>query len=576
MASKKNMLSEVQTLINARIPVLWFLSGEEARAENALANLAANYGYKETKAFCAIWSLTTGEDGKPGWCTPDGWDTGTFKGSPIPDEFLDGDPKKDDKEKVHKKNQVPHGAILHLRDFALKNPQVPSIIIIRDAHQHLKNDNWRRAIKDCSRKLRDTLTNLVLVSVSDDLPADLKSDIAIVKPGLPTVEVLELNAKKTVDKLGATNVDPKKCAMALRGLGVQQANDLIKKDAVANKCNIDTERLSKLKAEELASVHGVHFGGESDQMGEVGGLERFKKWLDKRQYAFTQKARDRGIDEPRGCVFVGVPGGGKTLTARAVAAALKRPLIILNLSECEGGIVGETGTRIAEALRTIDALAPCVLLVDEIEKALGTGKDNDGGSKKTLVRSLLIWLQERESQVFTCITSNDISGLPPELTRKGRTDEIWFVDLPNQKGREDILRIHLGKRSNRSLPETQLAKIANELNGYTGSEIEESVKEGILTAWARYCEDKSDNDDVTAKDILEAASEIVPMSITYGAKLHELRKWADGRARYASDPDPEPLSKPTKKPTKKGKGAAEQPPAPGTVLIDEKALNSQW
>jgi hypothetical protein len=548
------MLARVRTMISARVPAIWLLTTEEQRAESGLASLAMGMEYSGRKCFFAIWSLTGGKDSKPGWCKADGW-----TGAPIPDDF----------SKNPQMEMVPHGALLQARDYAIENRTQPFIMVVRDAHTLMKNDSWRRAVKDLSRQLRDTLATLVLLSVNEEIAPDLRREVAIVRPGLPSIEVLTTNVKKTLSKLGS-EINPRPYAMALRGLGIKQANDLLTLDYVENNGNIDPERLSRLKAQELASVHGVHFEGESHQLGGVGGLAHYKAWLRKRRYAFLPEARDNGIDEPRGCVFVGVPGGGKTLTARATAGELKQPLIVLNLSECEGGIVGETATRMAEALSTVDALAPCTVLIDEIEKALGSGGEHDGGSKRTLVRLLLIWLQERQSQVFTCITSNDISGLPPELTRKGRIDEIWFVDLPNQADREAIIRIHLAKR-NRTLDDSTIAEIAKKLKGFTGSEIEETIKESILSAWARQCE----NGDGTLSnaDVLVAANDIVPMAVTYSDKLSAIRAWAKGRARRASEADPDvtPAPETPRKPTKH-----EAAPPIGATNLFHDALKEPW
>lgn len=549
---KAGMLSRVKTMIGARVPVIWLLTTEEQRAESGLASLALTMEFNSRKCFFAIWSLTGGKDSKPGWCKSDGW-----TGAPIPNDFA----------KNPQMEGVSHGALLQARDYALENKTQPFIMVVRDAHTFMKIDPWRRAVKDLSRQLRDTLATLVLLSVSEEIAPDLRRDVAIVRPGLPSIDVLTANVKKTLESL-ESKVSPRLCAMALRGLGIKQAMDLLNLDFVEHNGNVDPERLSRLKAEELASVHGVHFEGESHQLGGVGGLDHYKAWLRKRRYAFSPEARDAGIDEPKGCVFVGVPGGGKTLTARATAGELKQPLITLNLSECEGGIVGETATRMAEALRTVDALAPCTVLIDEIEKALGSGGEHDGGSKRTLVRLLLIWLQERQSQVFTCITSNDISGLPPELTRKGRIDEIWFVDLPSLADREAIVRIHLAKRT-RTLDDSTISEIAGKLKGFTGSEIEETIKEAILTAWARQCE--HGDGTLTVADVLNAATDIVPMAVTYADKLNGIRAWAKGRARRASDADPDVTTKVPEAPKK-----PETAPPIGAANLFRDALKEPW
>jgi SpoVK/Ycf46/Vps4 family AAA+-type ATPase len=553
-ANSGGMLAKVRTMVSARVPVIWLLTTEEQRAESGLAGLASGMAYNGRKCFFAIWSLTGGKDSKPGWCQADGW-----TGEPIPENFSPN---------VQMEVQA-HGALLQARDFAQANKTQPFIMVIRDAHAFMKNDAWRRAVKDLSRQLRETLATLVLLSVNEEIAPDLRRDVAIVRPGLPSIEVLTGAVSRTLASLGSS-VDPRPCAMALRGLGIKQANDLINLDYVEHGGEVDPERLSRLKAEELASVHGVSFEGESHQLGGVGGLEFYKAWLRKRRHAFSHEARDNGIDQPKGCVFVGVPGGGKTMVARATAGELKQPLIVLNLSECEGGIVGETATRMAEALRTVDALAPCTVLIDEIEKALGSGGEHDGGSKRTLVRLLLIWLQERTSQVFTCITSNDISGLPPELTRRGRIDEIWFVDLPSRADREQIVRIHLAKR-NRSLDDATVAALAERTRGMTGSEIEESVKEGILSAWERRCE--GGDGTLTVDDVSTAAKEIVPMSVTYGSKLDALRQWAKGKARRANEADPD-IGSATPAATHRTK--PESAPPIGAANLFRDALKEPW
>ena len=550
------MLARVKTMIGARVPVIWLLTTEEQRAESGLASLALSMEFNEKACFFAIWSLTGGKDSKPGWCKADGW-----TGDPIPDDF----------SKNAQMEMVPHGALLQARDYAIENKTQPFIMVVRDAHTLMKNDPWRRAVKDLSRQLRDTLATLVLLSVSEEIAPDLKHEVAIVRPGLPSIEVLTKNVRSTLASLGS-KAEPRLCAMALRGLGIKQATDLLNLDFVENAGSIDPERLSHLKAEELASVHGVHFEGESHQLGNVGGLAHYKAWLRKRRHAFSPEARDNGIDQPKGCVFVGVPGAGKTLVARATAGELKQPLIVLNLSECEGGIVGETATRMAEALRTVDALAPCTVLIDEIEKALGSGGEHDGGSKRTLVRLLLIWLQERQSQVFTCITSNDIEGLPPELTRKGRIDEIWFVDLPSRADREAIARIHLAKR-NRSLDDAAISAISERTRGFTGSEIEETIKESILSAWERRCE--GGDGTLTVEDVSTAAKDIVPMAVTYSSKLTAIRQWARGRARRASDADQDTTQAPTPE-VKPKTTKPETAPRIGSANLFRDALKEPW
>ena len=546
-----DMFAQLKLYINSRIPVVWLLTGEEYRAERGIANYARTFEWQGTRSLLGIWSLTGGSNQAGGWAEFDGWTSDPFNGSPLPDEFYPQDPVG------AKMVATPHGGLLRGINWATEHPTHPCILIVRDAHNFLSNDYWRRVLKDAEVKLRKTLTTIVCVSVSDELPQDLRRHVAYIRPGLPSLDALIAQLSPTIKKLKIKS-EPRECAAALRGLTSQQAIDLLTLDYSKHGA-VDTSRLSKLKATELASVHGVSFRGNPSDFGVVGGFDVFKQYMSKRRWAFGQEARDFGIDQPKGVVFIGVPGGGKTLMGAAAAGELGLPLIILNLSECEGGIVGETATRTAEALRTVDALSPCVVLVDEAEKIFGGSGNLDGGSRSGMMRLFLIWLQERTSETFTMITSNDISGMPPELTRRGRVDEIFWCDLPGKRDRQEILRIHLEQRK-RSLPSEAMSRVAAGLDGYTGSEIEQIVKEAHLSAYCRLRE--GGDGDLIESDLTEAAEPITPMAETYREKLGELRAWAKGRARSASEPDPEDEPRYVAETAPKG-----EVPAPGTPLF---------
>jgi hypothetical protein len=546
-----DMFAQLQTYINSRIPVVWLATGEEFRAERGIAKYARTLEWDGVRSLLGIWSLTGGQHQAGGWSEFDGWTSETYLGQPLPDDFYPNDPVG------AKMVSTPHGGLLRGINWAVDHPTHPCILIVRDAHNFLSNDYWRRVLKDAEVKLRKTLTTIVCVSVSDELPQDLRRHVAYIRPGLPSLDALIGQISPTIKKL-EIKADPRECAAALRGLTSQQALDLLTID-FSKHGKVDTSRLSKLKAEELASVHGVSFRGDSSDFNVVGGFDVFKAYMRKRRWAFGQEARDFGIDRPKGVVFIGVPGGGKTLMGAAAAGELGLPLIILNLSECEGGIVGETATRTAEALRTVDALSPCVVLVDEAEKIFGGQGNLDGGSRSGMMRLFLIWLQERTSETFTMITSNDISGMPPELTRRGRVDEIFWCDLPGKRDRQEILRIHLERR-NRALPPKAMSRISAGLDGYTGSEIEQVVKEAHLSAYCRLRE--GGDGDLFESDLIEAAAPITPMAETYREKLGELRAWAKGRARPASEPDPD--DKPRYVAETKPRGEV---PAPGTPLF---------
>jgi hypothetical protein len=528
MTEQIDMFKQMKLYINSRIPVIWLVTSEEGRAERGIAQYARNLEWQGDSGRLGIWSLTGGVNQGGGWSEFPKWREKPIEGQPLPDEFFLADPIG------AKIAATPNGGLLIGLNWAVENPAIPCLLVVRDAHCFLKNDYFRRVLKDAELKLRGTLTTIICISITAEVPHDIKRNLAFIKPGLPTLKALQKLIKPTLKKL-KLDISCYDCAAALRGLNSQQANDLIMLD-FSKHGEIDITRLSKLKAKELASVHGVSFKGEASDFNNVGGFDQFKNWLKKRRHAFGQKARDAGIDKVKGALFVGVPGGGKTLMGSAAAGELGLPFIVANLAECEGGIVGETATRTIEALMTIDALSPCVILFDEIEKIFGGPGNRDGGSRSGMLRIFIIWLQERETESFAMLTANDISGLPPELSRRGRVDEIWWCDLPGKKDRKQIINIHLDKR-NRSISPPAINSLANELDGFTGSEIEQVVKEAHLTAYCRSCENEDGN--LTLSDLKAAANAITPLGVTYERKLAELRAWAKNRARPASLPDPE-------------------------------------
>lgn len=557
-----DMFEQLKLFIQSRIPVTWLVTSEETRAERGIANYARFLEYKGSKSTLGIWSLTGGKRQAGGWSELPGWQKKPFNGTPLPDEFQPDDPIGD------KMAATPHGGLLLAMNWATEHPIEPAILIIRDAHCFLKNDYWRRALKDAESKLRNTLTSIVCISCTDEVPQDIKRNLAFIRPGLPTLKALQRLLKPTIEALKIENVTCYDCASALRGLTSQQAIDLLTLDYTMNNGNVSVERLSKLKAKELASVHGVSFEGDISKFEGIGGYEKAKDYVQERSFAFGEQARAAQVDLPKGLVLVGVPGNGKTTLAKAIAGELKKALIIFNPSACEGGIVGETATRVAEAIATMDALSPCIIVIDEIEKIFGGEGNLDGGSKSGMLRMLLIWLEEKKEESFVVVTANDISKLPPELLRSGRFDATFWCDLPYMRERIDILKIHLNKR-NRSLTDNRIKKVAAKLEGFTGSEIEQVVKDAHLKAFVREC--KKQDGTLTVDDLIGVSDDITPLSVSYQEKLAELRAWAKVKARFASAPDPDDKPRLIAKPEKRGEA-----PAPGTPLFKEASGFEAW
>lgn len=260
----------------------------------------------------------------------------------------------------------------------------------------------------------------------------------------------------------------------------------------------------------------------------VGGLDNLKMWLKQRSKSFERKARDFGLQEPKGIMLLGVPGCGKSLTAKCVATEWKQPLLRLDIGKVFQAEVGSSENNIRRAIATAEAVAPCVLWIDEIEKGLNVGGERDGGTNSRVFSTILTWMQEKTKPVFVVATANDISQLPPEFLRKGRFDEIFFVDLPTKEERKEILRIHLTKNNQTGIHELDCLADATRL--FNGAEIEEAVKESMFMAYV----DNPTNPVVNVHHLETACAQIIPLAKTMSEKIRGLRAWADDRARRAS------------------------------------------
>jgi SpoVK/Ycf46/Vps4 family AAA+-type ATPase len=269
-------------------------------------------------------------------------------------------------------------------------------------------------------------------------------------------------------------------------------------------------------------------------MTDVGGLSNLKDWLVKRGRGFDKGAKDFGLTYPRGILLLGIPGTGKSLTAKAIGNEWHFPLLRLDMGKIFGGIVGESEKNIREALNIAEAIAPSILWIDEIEKGMSgisSSGNTDGGTTARVLGTFLTWMQEKTKPVFVVATANDISQLPPELLRKGRVDEIFFVDLPTEKEREEIIKIHLTKK-NRKPEKFKIQELAKQSKGFSGAELEEVVKEALFQA---YDEEK----EITDGHISAAIDKTFPLSRTMHETIEKMRKWAESRAVLASDKNTE-------------------------------------
>lgn len=271
---------------------------------------------------------------------------------------------------------------------------------------------------------------------------------------------------------------------------------------------------------------------KNENLKDVGGMKVLKDWLFKRQKAYEKKARDFGLQEPKGLLLLGVPGCGKSLTAKTIASFWNMPLLRLDIGKVFQGLVGSSEDNIRKAIATAEAVAPCVLWIDEIEKGLSGVQSSgatDGGVTSRIFSTILTWMQEKTSPVFVVATANNINLLPPELLRKGRFDEIFFVDLPNEEERRKIFEIHLIKK-NQNTQTFPLEMLSKKTDGFNGAEIEECIKEAMFAAYV----DNPENPKLEAKYLMDAINKTVPLSTTMKEQISALRQWASTRAKNAS------------------------------------------
>ncbi|HNZ65897.1 MAG TPA: AAA family ATPase [Planctomycetota bacterium] len=420
------------------------------------------------------------------------------------------------------------------------------LLVLEDFHSHSEanhpvNIRWIREMMRPQNYLGDYKKAIILSSPSKFVPEELSKELPVIEVELPDRPTIEIIANQVVDEYRDVcfekDITPKLLTSAL-GLTVMEARLAFAKAIITNrKLTEDEIPLIISEKEQIIKKSGLlEYFHPKEYLTHVGGLENLKDWIKKRGNAYSDEAKEYGLNTPRGVLLLGVPGCGKSLTAKAIANEWKFPLLRFDLGKVFGGFVGESERNIRYALDVAKTISPCVLWIDEIEKGLsGTQSSGrtDGGTSARVFGTFLTWMQEKKEPVFVVATANDISLLPPELLRKGRFDEIFFVDLPSEKERENIFHIHL-KIKNRDAKQLNLdmEKLVKESEGFSGAEIEEVVNEALFNAYA------NGQKDLEMKNLLECINATSPLSRTMAETITNLRAWADKRARKASEDEP--------------------------------------
>jgi len=418
--------------------------------------------------------------------------------------------------------------------------QENSIYVFEEVHSYLNDERVVNRFKFTIRELDRKKSNLIFFSTVLTIPKELEKELMILDMPLPILSDFEKLFNRLAKEFGiSTNIDIN-ILKSLLGLTIEEATNAISK-AIAQNGKLTESEIGILisQKEQIIKKSGhLEYFHPKDKMSSIGGLDNLKSWLDTRYKAFSQNAKKYKLKSPKGIMLLGIPGTGKSLSAKAVSNSWKMPLLRLDFGKVFGGIVGESETNIRETIKIAESLSPCILWIDEIEKGLngikGTG---DSGTSARVFGTFLTWMQEKESEVFVVATANDISALPPELLRKGRFDEIFFVDLPTVEERKEILQIHL-KNVDQEADNLNIDKLAEDSKGFSGAELEEVVNESLFNIFDTNATTKP---VLKTQDLLDTIRDVYPLAQTMEERIKSLRSWAKSRTKLASKYDAEKL-----------------------------------
>ena len=423
-------------------------------------------------------------------------------------------------------NSEPSDVLKHIRAVAK-----PGIYALLDFHPFLEDPLHVRLLKDICIRYRDVARQIVLISHTVKLPRELESFSARFDMALPTEDERRQIIQRVADEWttehpgSRVQADARAYEMLVKNLAgltyndtEQLARNAIYVDGAITKS--DLPGVMQAKYELLNRGGALQFEYDTARFSDVGGLKRLKEWLSQRKSVFRGDDMAAHLDAPKGILLLGIQGCGKSLAAKATAGIFGVPLLRLDFGAIYDKYHGETERKLRESLKTADVMSPCVLWIDEIEKGIA-GRGGETGTTQRVLGTFLTWMAEKQSHVFVVATANDISALPPELVRKGRFDEIFFVDLPDKKVRASILAIHLTRREQR-LSHFDVESLADAMEGFSGAEIEQAVVSGFYAAHAR-------KESLQTSHILHEVEQTKPLSIVMQEQIRALRMWADGR-----------------------------------------------
>ena len=487
---------EIELLVRARFPILYLVSHEERRTEKIIRGVA-----ERLDKSLVTWTSTRGFQPTGPW-TPE--------------------------------SDKPAIALPRVSDATDR-----AIFLFKDLHPYLEDPRVVRSVRDLSRDLRHSYKTVVILAPVLQLPPELEKDVTVLDVPLPGSQEIESILEGV---LASVRDDPRvtirldgdireRMIQASLGLTASEAESTFCK-AVVEGLSFDESDLDLILAEKKQIIRKgkvLEYYELDETLENVGGLDHLKEWLESRQGAFSERARAFGLPDPKGLLLLGVQGCGKSLTSKAIASKWRLPLLRMDVGSVFSAYIGSSEENMRRSIKTAESLAPCVLWLDEIEKAFAGmtgGQANDSGTSQRVFGTFLTWMQEKTRPVFVVATANSIAHLPPEMLRKGRFDEIFFIDLPKVATRREIFSIHLErrKRDPGAFDVDALAATSEEMSG---AEIEQGVVGGLYRAFA------DGERELTTDDVLVSLREIVPLAVTMREKISELRDWARDRARPA-------------------------------------------
>ena len=481
-----NFLNDFVLLLKARYPILYIVTNEEERIEYLIKYCAKKYVNRTYYS----WDFVDGYQGNPN-------DTGFAARNPL--EALD------------------------LVDKL--TPETASLFVLKDYDNFLKDFSVIRKLKNLSRSLKTQPKNIIIVSSEINIPDSLKEFVTLLEFPLPSYSEILEELNRLTSSL-QQDIKPEvvnELAMACQGLSLERIRRVLSK-IIAKYGGIDESSPSLILQEKkqiIQQTQLLEFCLADKGIGDLGGLDNFKDWLQLRKKAFSQEAIEYGLPYPKGLLLVGVQGTGKSIAAKIIANEWRLPLLRLDFGRLFASLIGQSEQRVRKMIEIAEALSPCILWVDEIDKAFaGAQSSGDSGTTSRVLATFITWLSEKTTPVFVVATANNIDCIPPEILRKGRFDEMFFLNLPTREEREAIFEVHLRKYRPDAVTNFQLPLLGQLSKDFSGAEIEAVVIESMRLGF-------NENREFNNEDVLISIQNLVPLARTKSKEIDLLKDWAE-------------------------------------------------